>query len=756
MKKTFLQKLALVFSGSIVLVYGTMWACGGGDWDFNYREETNFTPEALADQKYAPYFLSQDLFYDNSFLENTGNLFDEDVVKDWSEFLNGKLKEETISFFIADTGNVAVNDLYNYISKRKETTLVKNWSKKIDLKDKKTKDFIEFLHYAKPIQVASVSGNRWDYEETDKVRFQDLKWIQSIEGKYNATSDKFLKNRYWFQVMKAYFYSDKPENGITFFEKTNELQPKNILYYRAVSYLAGINSRLGNTAKANYLYSQVFDKSPKMQQIAVYCFSPKEQKDFDESFSFAKNKDEKIALWAIHGYYNDEEKAIENIFNLNPKSDYLDFLLTRLVNSEELKTKKSFEKQTVIENKKFNSDTISNSAVNLIDKIAQSKSTNKPYLWNAAAGYLQTLNRNFARADDYFAKAEKEIPKTELAINQVRLLKFINNLSKIDKLTSKNEATIIADLNWLYVELPQKSDANFRYSNASNWSRNYISALYRSQDNKVMEEVFLRNPEFYHDNTNLLAMKSFLMKKDKTPLQEIGSKIYDVKLQDISEYQAVLATFQNKIPEAIAFMNETDGIKESVFMANPFNGNIKDCHDCDFVAYQKRKYSQLEFLNTIKEMQDKIGKNEDVYTNAMLLGNAFYNITHFGNARMFYEGTIIGYGTTEFDFDDIIRKLITDCSLAQKYYKMAFSASKNNEQKAKMTYMISKCERNDFYNNRNSQFENYWQVDNKEIDFIVWNGFKTLKKDYSKTKFYQEVISECGYFSTYLYGYKKE
>ena len=756
MKRTFLQKLALVFSASIILVYGTIWACGGGDWDFNYREETNFTPEALADQKYSNYFLSQDLFYDNSYMESSSSLFDEEVENDWSKFLNGKLKAETISFFIADTGDVAVNDLYNYFSKKKETNLVKSWSKKIDLKDKKTQDFIEFLHFAKPIQVASVTTNRWDYAETDKVRFDDLKWIASIENKYNSTSDKFLKNRYWFQVMKAYFYSTTPQTGINFFEKTSELQPKNTLYYRAVSYLAGINARLGNTAKANYLFSIVFDKSPKMNQIAMFCFSPKEEKDWQESFSFAKNNDEKIALWAMHGYYNDEEKAIENIFELNPKSDYLDFLLTRLINHEELKINKSFENQTVAEIKKKNNDSISKSAVQLIDKIAQSKTTNKPYLWNAAAGYLQIVDRNFAKADDYFAKAEKEIPKTELAINQIRLLKFINNLSKIDQLNSKNEATIIKDLNWLYLELPQKSDANFRYSNASSWSRKYIATLYKSQNNAVMAEVFLRNPQFYHNESNLQLMKTFLSKKDKTPLQEIGAKIYDVKLQDISEYQAVIATFQNKIPEAIAFMNEADEIKESVFMANPFNGNIKDCHDCDFFAYQKRKYSQLDFLNTIKEMQDKIAKNEDVYTNAMLLGNAFYNITHFGNARMFYEGTIIGYGTTEFDFDDINRELITNCSLAQKYYKMAFSAAKNNEQKAKMTYMLSKCERNDFYTGRNSQFDNYWQVDNKQIDFIAWNGFKTLKKDYSKTKFYQEVISECGYFSTYLYGYKKE
>jgi len=34
-------------------------------------------------------------------------------------------------------------------------------------------------------------------------------------------------------------------------------------------------------------------------------------------------------------------------------------------------------------------------------------------------------------------------------------------------------------------------------------------------------------------------------------------------------------------------------------------------------------------------MQEKVAAKEEVYTNSLLLGNAFYNITHFGNARIF-------------------------------------------------------------------------------------------------------------------------
>ena len=522
------------------------------------------------------------------------------------------------------------------------------------------------------------------------------------------------------------------------------------MYYRAVSYLAGIYSRLGDTATANYLYSKVFDKSPKLQTIAMFCFSPKEEKDWNESLNMAKNTDEKVALWAIQGYYNDEEKAIENIYNLNPKSDYLEFLLTRLINNEEIKINKTFKNQTVVQNKLAIKDTISKTVVALIDKMAQSGKVNKPYLWNVAAGYLQTLDGNFAKADSYFAKAEKEMPKTELAISQVRLLKFVNNLSKIDAINAKNETTILQDLNWLYFELPKSHPDNFRFENAANWSRNYIAALYKSQNNPVLSEAFLRDRNFYSDNTNLLAMKNFILKTNKTEIEEIASKIYEVKLDNILDYQAVLALYQNKIPEAIAFMEQTNEVKNEIFQGNPFNGNIKDCHDCDFAAFQKRKYTELEFLKTMQVMQDKIAKNEDVYTNSLLLANAFYNVTHYGNARSFYEGEIIGYGSTQFDFQDYYQSLITNCSMSKKYYQMAFKAAKTNEQKAKCTYLLSKCERNDYYNDKYANINNYWEVENNGVDFIAFNGFKTLKKEYSNTNFYQEVIAECGYFNTFI------
>lgn len=266
-----------------------------------------------------------------------------------------------------------------------------------------------------------------------------------------------------------------------------------------------------------------------------------------------------------------------------------------------------------------------------------------------------------------------------------------------------------------------------------------------------MTEVFNHESGFYDNEKQLLAIKAFLSKEKKTEIEKIGASIYNVKLADINYFQGVKAAFQNKIPEAIAFMKQAEGLEQSVFYGNPFVGNIKDCHDCDHEAPQKKKFTMLDYLVIVQKMQDNVNKQIEVYNNSLLLGNAFYNISHFGNARTFYEISILGYGSSPTYFRESIKRMIVDCSVSKMYYQKALAAATNKEQKAKCIYLLAKCERNDFYNERYYfQNKDYWSFYGDKVNFLVWNGFKFLKNEYSDTKYYQDVIRECGYFNTYV------
>jgi hypothetical protein len=751
MIQPFLKKLLIAISALLLLVYASIYACSDYDWDWSF--DSNFTPESFVEKSYSPLFLSSEVFYGIGFDNEHTTRFNAENVKDWKTYLEDKINEKELTFFLTDSSSADVSDLMLFFKKEKPNKVSEKWNKKFNLSDPKVKSFIFFLNDAQAIEKYSTQTfNSWNYDENVNTEvLTDFNFLKSLEKKYNDTKDPFLKNRYWFQVIKANFYSVYKVNGGAFFYKTENLTPKNSLYYRALSYVAGIEYKRKEYAKSNFHYSQVFDKCPSLRVVSAYCFHPQEEKDWKQSLALAKTKEEKAALWAIQGYYNDEEKAIAEIYKIQPQNPHLDYLLTRLINNQENKIDRIFKDKTVLQNKKSTKDSISKTTLNLILKIAQSNITEKQYLWNSAAGYLETLNGNFKQADQYFEKAEKHTSNTPLAISQLRLLKLINNLSKIDVLTPENEKTITADLSWLYQELPKKAIENFRYSNATSWSKNYLAAVYRSQKNTLMSEIFNHDSSFYDNEIQLEAMKSFLNKPNKTEIEKLGSAVYEIKLADINYFQAVKATFQNNIAEAITFMKQTSGQEKTLLYGNPFLGAIKDCHDCDHQANQKKKYTMLEFLTYIQKMQDNVAKKIDVYTNCMLLGNAFYNITFFGNARLFYEGPIAGYGSDPSYYRDSIRNTITNSSLAKSYYEKAFLAAKNNEQKAKCNYMMAKCERNDYYNKKYYLLHlSTWDIQDDTTNFIAWEGFKNLKANYAKTKYYKEVINECGYFKTYV------
>jgi len=784
MKRIFLSKLFLGFSAAFLFACGIIYACADGDWDYFGAYNSNFTPETFADKSYSPLFLSGGIFYGIGFDTQHNSRFNKNIKSDWADYLKGKADTTTVNYFLigdekpryysdekdAIKNKEEIEGLHVYYKTKKENKSSQKWGKKLNLKDEKVKNFIEFLYLAQKIETVSIGDDYWSYDPVVAKTFNDAKMIQSIENVYNTLSDPFLKNRYWFLTMKARFYSNDKQKAIDFFNKTESSVAKNTLYYRALAYVAGINYKQRKYATSNYLYAQVFDKCPELRVVTAYSFKPKNESDWTKALAMAKNNKEKAALWAIHGYYKDEKQAIEKIYELDPKSEHLNYLGTRLVNSLEQKINNSFQvdgqgedqkpkPQTVAENKTENKAKVDNSAVDLIAKISAAGNTDKPYLWDIALGYLQTLKGDYANADKNYTKAEKTLPKTELAGMQLRLLRFVNNLSKVDKLTDKNEKTILADLNWLYYELPKSyKGSEFRYQNASSWSRSYLSHLYKEKGDQVMAEIYgesrysyWNDGNAYYDNEkNLLAIKSFLEKSNKSEIEKIGAGIYSLKLKDINNFQAVQATFKNKIPEAIEFMKQTDSVQYNKFLGNPFNGNIKDCHDCEHAAYQKRKYTFMDFLTTIKEMQDKLAQKEDVYTNSLLLGNAFYNISHFGNGRTFYEMSIVGYGSSPYSFRDSMKEMITNNSVSRMYYQKAFEAASNKEQKAKCLYLISKCERNDYYNKKYNAVNSYWEIQDDKVNFIAWNSFKALRKDYSDTKYYQDVIAECGYFNTYI------
>jgi hypothetical protein len=742
MRTNSFKKLAVLCSLVAFGTYGILFACADYFWGYDY--DSNFTPEAYVDESYSPlFFAPQDVFYSIGFEVDYTSRFNRDIVAEWSGYLKGKFTDKELSFLLLnDSADARVKELY--IAAQKKQKLPVPYAR-LSATDPQVKEFVEFLYYAKEIESSSTTPlNSWSYDEVQPAAPVNPKTLAQVEKLYNETSDPFLKNRYWFQTMKAYFYSSNKQGTVTFFEKTKAGVPQNILYYRGLSYIAGVYYKKKDYTTSNYLYSVVFDKCPALRTVTAYNFHPQEQKDFQASLALAKTPEEKAGLWALFGYYADEKTAIREIYKLNPASEHLDYLLTRLVNKEEVRLN-DMEFKSATAYKQTMKEQINKDALQLVITIAKEEKTGKPHLWNLAAGYLNILAGNNSQALQLIEKADKKGPKSELASNQIRLLKLINTLSSTTKMDEKSEGKLLAELDWLY-HIKDSEDEVFRYRNALGWSKQYIASLYAIQQNVVMAELFNGNTAFYQTSSNAEAMKAFLHKTDKSPWEKLAAGIYGITLSDIYEYQAVMNAYAGKLDEAIALMEQSAEGKDVELYGNPFNGKIKDCHDCDHAASQKVKYTKLSFLKKMKEMQSLVDKGQDVYNNSLLLGNAYYNMTYFGNARVIYYNDIINqYGNY---IDEYYQPVLLNCTTANQYYEKAFNAAANAEQKAKCVYMMAKCERNAFYTKEYHTKNDFWGE--PEVAFQAWNGFKKLKTEYSNTRYYKEVINECGYFRKYV------
>ena len=741
----YFKKCVILFSVFITSCIVIIIACS--DIDFTYY--SHFSPEVSdIDSSFEPMFISEDLFYNYSHFEYYSQRFNTNIIDEWSVYLEDRIPIKEIEYFLLDNNSTKeINELYANVQNSNKSGILNS---RFSVIDSKVKGFIQFLYLAKQIEAISLQQlGVWDIEQGMKRNYASPEIIAELENRYHIESDPFLKNRYWFQVAKAKYYSIDKSSIISFFDKTKETVKKNNLYYRALSYVAGAHYKQRNYTLSNYLYSIVYYNCKEMRSIAAYNFHPQEQSDFDSSLQLASNNNEKIALWTLYGYYADELKAIREISKLDTKNEHIDFLLAHFINNEEKRLNSEAELKNAVEYKNVLKENVNPEAVLLIDSIARQENTSRPFLWYMGAGYFQILAGNYKLADLYLEKSSKLISNKPLAVNQIRLLQLVNNILRIDSITKQHEEKLVSELDWLYNKCPNDSIKSFRYNHTVSWSKYYLSSLYKSQGNHVFSEILSPSTNYYINQNNIDKMIEYFTKKDMSSWDSILTGQYEFTLSDLYDYVSIKNTYiyPENLDKAIYYM-ELSQHSNDTLDCDPFLGRIKDICECTEGNVPNIRFTKLDLLRRMKDLQLLIAKGERTYEHYLALGNAFYNITYFGNSREFYFNAIINnYGIY---IDPLYKSWLLNSSIANTYFNNALQVANNNEQKALCVYMMSKCERNTFYTER--YYEDGFLRDsyNQDTNYLAWNGFVKLKNEYSHTSFYKQVIKECGYFKSYI------
>jgi hypothetical protein len=751
MKRTFTKK-SWTFLISIFAIGGIVIACADGDWP-EYGS-SNFTPEAFVEKRYSPFFYSPYLYYygighDNSQSER----FNEKNVSDWAGYLGNITSSAELNYLLNEPGKATVDSIALYLDGKYgslpgEVAAYQLFREK---NNKKVKDFISYLSLAKEAAVfANNTSAWWDYEPKKQVVYAGAAALnKALQSGFTNAGDKFLKQRYWFQLVRSYFFNGAPEKAAAFFETNESKFEKNILYYRTMAYCAGAYYRQKNYGKANYYYSLVYDSCDEMKTSAHFSFHPQEESDWQATLALCKNNKEKITLWQMLGvFYGDEKRSIREIQVLDPASNKADLLLARAINKEEQKMNSEYD---VFNPAKMSAITIDKDLLALVSGIANAGNNSNPFMWSAAAGYLQLLDHNYKQADRYFAQAEKTVSGEKLKQWQLRLLKALNKVAGAAKVDDQFEKEILDDVEWLRTYNSGEGDP-FRYTNAFAFIKATMAKKYSKQLQLVKSECYVTKQAFYTDDKNVEAMKTFLQKNDMTPYEKLCRNLYNKNLDDLYDYQGVRLAYDDKMEPAIAAMEKAGEKGNFNFQGNPFNGRINDCHECDHASYKGTPYTKLGLLKKMKEMEANVQAGNDVYNNTLLLGNAFYNLSYYGNARDFYLSSIPGsFQLTSNTLDSTFKDFLLSMKAAAGYYQKALAAAATKEQKAKCYYMLAKCERNSWYTKNIFNGSDYYSGSDM-VDLKAINSFNMLKQ-YSDTKYYQEVIKECGYFRAFLKSY---
>ena len=757
LKQKISGKFLLIFSALSITVAGIVWACGGGDY---YDDEnSSFTPEAFVDPQYSPFFYeSSTTYYGSEFNDNGNTRFNKQVVDDWYAYLDKKVGRQILDTLLIKSSQGFTDSVYrNFKGKLKDLPAGMPDLSKSNADEKQLDLFLSYLTLAKACESYAVNQeyNYWDEKPKPKAVAAELG--NMLTTAYAQTKDVFVKQRLWFQLVRYYYYQQKQESSAytapkltlpDFFAQEEAQFPKNIMYYRTMGYLAGYYYQHGEFARANYLYSLCYNYSFEMKIPSKWSFRPQNESDWTGTLKLAQNGEEKITLWHLLGISQDPVRAIREIYAINPKSDKLDLLLSRLINSKEQSI------SPVYSNEESKNKTIDlKTEISLVANIAKENKTRQPFYWNLAAGYLNALSHQYVTAKTFYNVARKQLPKdNKLILAQYKILDWTLYLQYLKKIDAAAEAKMAEPLTWLY-RLSQGKDAipDLRFHRALDQSLQLIAALYKKQGDLVKSNCFEQHPAFYLSNTRIEAMKTLLAKPKKSPFEIAMLNYCNVKIENLYYLQATQLVYQEKLDQALVMMKKAEGINATLLLGNPFNIRINDCHDCDHAAPGKTRYTAQSFLETMINIKAQLTAGKDVSRNAALLANAYYNITHYGNARYFYQSDITGSITDMVQgIDEPFRHVYTDNHIAEKYYLLARTNAKTKELKAKFTFMASKCDHNNEYNRMMESEENrnswYFQLDK----IPTGKYFAELMSQYSQTNYYREVLNECGYFSTYV------
>lgn len=682
------------------------------------------------------------------------------------EFIFLEKREAPFSEFSEEINSAAVYNSINwdYEEENKKENL-KEWKKelkdvyslkeiedfvykRINLDKLKDKEILDYINLVKEQEKHVTFHYYFGDDEKKKLKDYNLIINESL-NKIEQTSSQWLKLRYFYLALRLAHY--KQQEPLKIYEKYEYLldsNDKTIVKDWILGLYAGALVKSGKVVNGVYEFSKLFSEDKINWHLSYYnFFHIKTNEQWNKLLSLANTNEEKTKFYALRALNENSNilEELQNIYSLDKNSKWFDFTLYR----ELLNTQHFFDQ---------NSDYERNFNFKKYIEFLESVDKSDMYLVNLSLAYFNLYEKNFEKSSKITDDLLKKYPNS----HEIQTLAYVLYLETLDKIDIKTENDIYEKMS----KLIKEEDGS---TSIHDYTFVILEKLYLKQNDKF--NAFLANHINYLDiaTFDLALLEKFRIfmenPKDSKIKEHFASKYSTQSLlkkqndkfvlnENLISTKTKLLINNLKFEEALKLNSP---ILDEKIQFNPFNGLIRGNNR----SGKQDMMSIKEFLEKTIVIQNELTKNPKSVMDNYLFANALYNLSYFGNSNIL---TTVYRSVYSFSDYDLQKEKI---ELAIKHYTIALNEAKEKEFKAKITYMLAKAElalfdinystkTQDYFNKDLSRYdlERYWFYNNEKVyDKYIKNSygkyFDMLKKDFSNTKYYNELIRECANLRVY-------
>ncbi len=737
-------KLKSIILGIVILTSINANACGG--WDYGNLYYDFYHQELIGEQSLFPYLKADYDRYYYSNNDDAANMPNYNL-EAYQFHLGKKYRLSDINQLLLDYPLDSLCAFDQAIRSKTLAKLPKNIADNLlarDMARGKHLDFLDYFDFARRVGIQSSAFEQYYWDEVYDNRDYSSMGIYLNDGLKCADDQKniFLKKRYAFQALRMARYSNKGDEVKRIWNDYFEETDQDYIYFRALEQLAGVYY-WEESPIAPYYFSRVFDALPDRRESCMNSFRFSSQESWDNAFELCQNAQEEAVFYFMRAFQNNLNgiQEIENIFEIDPNSIYLDVILARHMNeiNQAFYTYESFwseneydfSMEQLIEDKR------------ILEKLINAKKGNTD-LYKYSLAFVHSIMKEYNQSDKLLKKLRR---KDEFEL-RADILLIVNRIKQLDSLSLEDEDDIFSQ----YL-------SNREYSKCHSllpFIRNRFETLY--EKNNEFAKAYLCNNhmsslKYDYDLETLDSLELFFKRDSRTSFETFikasqGSLESSLDLiNDLrgSYYFLQKADYSRSIGEfkKLSKYNNTSYQENQYYLSlSMFDGGDYAYFDTPFWEQSDGEHNNIkEFLRPIKNRLDLViliqeldqtAKNERLNNQVradilMGLGNVLHNLSSKGWFRpiMFHQE---GNGALSYLYQGPTVESVLYREKAEFYFELAEGLYQDAEDKARAYFMILKL--NDAL---------------QEVEYANNVHFaQVFKSQYGETDYYSWALRECG------------